>query len=105
VGSDGIIRPNDGRLVRPEGRTPDRYDRCDLPQGTPHGIESRGKKDLGRQIGQTKGGINTKLYAVTDANGRLFSFFITAGQISDYTDAAPLHDDLNRAVDADQSGL
>lgn len=34
--------------------------------------------------------MNTKLHAVTDANGRPLSFFMTAGQISDYTGAAAL---------------
>jgi hypothetical protein len=38
-----------------------------------------------RLIGQTKGGMNTKLHAVTDTNGRPIRFFITAGQVSDYT--------------------
>ena len=41
--------------------------------------------------------MNTKLYAVTDANGRTLSFFMTAGQISDYTGAAALLDDLPKA--------
>lgn len=41
--------------------------------------------------------MNTKLHAVTDANGRPLSFFITAGQISDYTGAAALFDDLPKA--------
>lgn len=31
-------------------------------------------------IGRTKGGMNTKLHAITDANGRPLSFFMTAGQ-------------------------
>ena len=39
--------------------------------------------------------MNTKLRAVTDANGRPLSFFMTAGQISDYTGA--LLDDLPKA--------
>lgn len=55
------------------------------------------KGDIGRLIGCTKGGMNTKLHAVTDANGRPLSFFITAGQISDYTGAAALLDDLPKA--------
>lgn len=38
--------------------------------------------------------MNTKLYAVTDANARPLSFFMTAGQISDYTGAAALLDSL-----------
>ena len=41
--------------------------------------------------------MNTKLHAVTDANGRPLSFFILAGQISDYTGAAALLDDLPKA--------
>lgn len=41
--------------------------------------------------------MNTKLHAVTDANGRPLSFSITAGQISDYTGAAALLDDLPKA--------
>jgi transposase len=41
--------------------------------------------------------MNTKLHAITDANGRPLSFFITAGQISDYTGAAALLDDLPKA--------
>ncbi|HEY0959733.1 MAG TPA: IS5 family transposase [Novosphingobium sp.] len=55
------------------------------------------KGNLGRLIGRTKGGMNTKLHAITDANGRPLSFFITAGQISDYTGAAALLDDLPKA--------
>ena len=41
--------------------------------------------------------MNTKLHAVTDTNGRLIRFFITAGQVSDYTGAAAL---LNSLPDA-----
>ena len=56
--------------------------------------------------------MNTKPHAVTDANGRRLSFFMTAGQISDYTGAAALLDDLpaaqwmlgDRGYDADWYG-
>ena len=41
--------------------------------------------------------MNTKLHAVTDANGRPLSFFMTAGQISDDTRAAALLDELPKA--------
>lgn len=44
-----------------------------------------------------RGGINTKLHAVSDANGRPISFFMTAGQVSDYTGAAALLDSLPKA--------
>jgi len=41
--------------------------------------------------------MNTKPHAVADANGRPLSFFMTAGQVSDYTGAAALLDDLPKA--------
>ncbi len=41
--------------------------------------------------------MNTKLHAVTDINGRALSFYMTAGQVSDYTGAAALLDDLPKA--------
>lgn len=41
--------------------------------------------------------MNTKLHAVTDANGRPISFFMTAGQVSDYIGAAALLDELPKA--------
>ena len=62
-----------------------------------------------RLIGRTKGGMNTKLHAVTDAKGRPLKFFMTAGQVSDYTGAAALLSSLpgadwllaDRGYDAD----
>ena len=47
-------------------------------------------------IGRTKGGMNTKLNAVADADGRPIRFFMTAGQVSDYTGAAALLGSLRR---------
>jgi transposase len=41
--------------------------------------------------------MNTKLHAVTDADGRLIQFFMTAGQVSDYTRAAALLSGLPKA--------
>ena len=52
---------------------------------------------LGRLIGRTKGGMNTKLHAASHANGRPLSFFMTAGQVSDYTGAAALLDEMPKA--------
>ncbi len=43
-----------------------------------------------RLIGRTKGGMNTKLHAVTDTIGRPIRVFITPGQVSDYTGARAL---------------
>ncbi len=48
-------------------------------------------------IGLTKGGMNTKLHAVTDTSGRPIRLFITAGQVSDYTGAAALMNSLPEA--------
>jgi transposase len=41
--------------------------------------------------------MNTKLHAVTDAEGRPIRFFMSAGQVSDYTGAAALLDSLPKA--------
>ena len=41
--------------------------------------------------------MNTKLHAVTDAKGRLIQFFMSAGQVSDYTGAAALLSSLPQA--------
>ncbi len=73
-------------------------------------VEKGGLDDQrSRLIGRTKGGMNTKLYAVTDGDGRPIRFFMTAGQVSDYTGAAALLGSLppaewllaNRGYDAD----
>ncbi|WP_299085958.1 IS5 family transposase [uncultured Ruegeria sp.] len=67
------------------------------------------KGGRGRLIGRTKGGMNTKLHAVTDSLGRPIRFFISAGQVSDYTGARALVNSLppadwllgDRGYDAD----
>lgn len=41
--------------------------------------------------------MNIKLHAVTDAKGRPIRFFMSAGQVSDYTEAAALLGSLPRA--------
>ena len=41
--------------------------------------------------------MNTKLHAVTDSIGRPIRFFVTAGEISDYTGAGALMKDLPAA--------
>ena len=43
----------------------------------------RVKGGLGRLVGRTKGGMNTKLHAVTDASGRPISLFMMVSQVSD----------------------
>ena len=41
--------------------------------------------------------MNTKLHAVTDADGRPIRFFMTAGEVSAYSGAAALLDSLLEA--------
>lgn len=41
--------------------------------------------------------MNTKLHAVANANGHPLSFFMMAAQVSDYTGAAALIDDMLKA--------
>ena len=41
--------------------------------------------------------MKTELHAVADANGRPLNFFMTAGQVSDYTGAAALLDGMAEA--------
>jgi len=41
--------------------------------------------------------MNTKLHAVTDVKGRPIHLFMSAGQVSDYTGAAALLDNLPQA--------
>ena len=98
VGRKGCLPPHNGRTGGRERHAEDDHDRRDLSEGAPHGVQPAGKKGgLGRLIGHTKGGMNTKLHAVTDAEGRPLSFFMTTGQVSDYTGAAALLDDLPKA--------
>ncbi|WP_319544250.1 IS5 family transposase [Ruegeria conchae] len=55
------------------------------------------KGGRGRLIGRTKGGMNTKLHAVTDSLGRPIRFLLSAGQVSDYTGARILVNNLPSA--------
>jgi transposase len=69
-----------------------------LTQSAPHGLQARVEKGgRGRVISHTKGGMNTKLHAVTDSIGRPIRFFVTAGEVSDYTGARALMKDLPAA--------
>ena len=84
MGREGRIPAHDGRTGRRERHAQDDQDRRYLLESIPHGIEPAGKKGaFGRLMGRTKGGLNTKLHAVTDAEGRPLSLFMTAEQVSD----------------------
>ncbi len=92
---NGCLCPDHDRPGRRSSRSPDHDDRRDIFEGTPHGIEpERETGGRGRLIGRTKGGMNAKLHAVTDHTGRPIRFFVTAGQVSDDTDAATMSGSL-----------
>ena len=102
MGRQRHLRQNDARPGFRGERPKDGDDRRDLFEGTSHGHQPAVKKGgpddrRGRLIGRTKGGMNTKLHAVTDAEGRPIRFFMTAGQVSDYTGAAALLGSLPKA--------
>ena len=107
VERQGHLHPHDGRSGHTSSsQSQDDHDRRDLSQSAPPGVEPAGKnRRSGRLIGRRKAGMNTKLNAAKNANGRPTSFFITAGQVSDYTGAAALLDSLPKAqwVLADRS--
>jgi transposase len=81
----------------PSDRSKDGDDRGDLNESARHGDQPAVEKgepndQRGRLIGRTEGGMNTKLHAVTDADGHPIRFFTTAGEVRDYTGAAALLD-------------
>ena len=55
------------------------------------------KGDVPRDIGRTKGGLNSKLHAVCDGFGKPVLMYLTAGQVSDYKGARKLLDDFPAA--------
>ena len=48
------------------------------------------KGDVPRDIGRTRGGLNSKLHAVCDGSGKPVLLYLTAGQVSDYKGAQDL---------------
>ena len=65
-----------------------RDDRRDASQGAPHRREPAQKGAVPRRIGRTKGGLNSKLHAVCDGEGKPLILLLTEGQVSDYRGAA-----------------
>jgi transposase len=110
VERQGHFRSDDGWSGRRARRKEDRDDRRHLPEGTPHSDQlGRKKGGRGRLIGRTNGGMNTKLHAICDSQGRPLNLFVTAGQVSDYIGARALVSSLpkvdwllgDRGYDAD----
>jgi transposase len=55
------------------------------------------KGPVPRRIGRTKGGLNSKLHAVCDGQGRPLIMLLSEGQMSDYKGAALMLDAFPRA--------
>jgi len=49
-----------------------------------------GENEAGRLIGQSRAGINTKLHAICDSQGRPLDMFMTAEQVGDQIGASAL---------------
>ena len=65
------------------------FDRQHLDQGAAIGRRwKRGCKE--QDIGRSRGGRTTKIHAITDSQGRLFRFSLTAGNVADITEAYQL---------------
>lgn len=81
-GTDDRCRASGSPLVREQ--------LARAPQGAPDCSQPAQRGALPRHIGRTKNGLNSKLHAVCDSQGRPRSLLLTVGQISDYTGAAAL---------------
>jgi transposase len=69
-------------------------DRCDASEGASHRRQPFKKGPVPRCIGRTKGGLNSKLHAVCDGQGRPVIMLLSEGQMSDYKGAALMIDAL-----------
>ena len=65
--------------------------RCNPLKGSPHRVEPLKRGILPHHIGRTKGGLNIKLHAVCDGEGRPIAMCLTAGQVSDHIGAKTLY--------------
>ncbi|WP_458395634.1 IS5 family transposase [Rhizobium ruizarguesonis] len=63
-------------------------DGAGLVESTSHGSQPAKKGDVPRRIGRTKGGLNSKLHAVCDGQGRPLIMLLSEGKMSDYRGAA-----------------
>jgi transposase len=82
------VRPH---LRRPGGRGRPAVaadDRCHASEGASHRCQPAQKGAFPRCIGRTKGGLNAKLHAVCDGQGRPVVLLLTEGQASDHRGAA-----------------
>ena len=78
----------------PEARAPDDDATHQKPS---HRSQSAQKGAVPRRIGRTKGGLNSKLHAVCDEQGRPLVMLLSEGRMSDYKGAALRIDALPKA--------
>ncbi len=71
----------------------------------PNSNQHSRKKERGRLIGRTKGGMNTKPHAVCDSQGCPIDLFVTAGQVSDYIGARVAQAPAKRQMAAREARL
>jgi hypothetical protein len=78
---DGSICGGQGRSIGSSN------DRCHPPQGEQDRGKPAQKGALSRCLGRTKGGLNSKLHAVVDGEGKPLILLLTEGQMSDHKGA------------------
>jgi transposase len=70
------------------------HDRCRPFEGAPDSGEPVEKGAVPRRIGRTKGGLNSKLHAVCDGEGKRLVLLVSEGQMSDHKGARLILDAL-----------
>lgn len=68
------------------------------PEGPPESLECEDQETIRGIVSPSTDGMNTKLHAIADADVRPIRFFMTAGQVSEYTGAAALLGSLSKAT-------
>ena len=109
VEPDGRVQPDLLGVVGQGWKAGPVDDRRHPPQGAPDRRQPSKKRAVPRRIGRTKGGLNSKLHAVCDGQGRPLILLLSEGQMSDYKGAALVFDALppakvllgDRGYDAD----
>ena len=94
-----------GRGLRPHLPSPgcrkhrhqDGHDRQHPSGGASHRRQPAQGGAFPRQIGRPRGGLNSKLHAVCDGDGKPVILLLTAGQVSDYCEADTVLDALPEA--------
>ena len=81
-----------------EGPEPDRIMiDSHASEGPPHRGKPSKKGDVPRRIGRTKGGLNSKLHAVCDEQGKPIILLLSEGQMSDHKGARLIFEALPSA--------